>query len=423
MRSVFEELDARGFISQLSDDALRDHLRHPPVTMYVGFDPTADSLHVGHLLPIMAMTHLQRFGHRVLVVVGGATGMIGDPSGKNEERSLLGPEDVARNTAAVKRQLDRFLDFQGANAARILDNNDWIGPIPFVSWLRDVGKFFNVNYMLAKESVKRRMNAEQGISYTEFSYMTMQAYDFVHLHDAYGCTLQAGGNDQWGNITAGIDLIHRLRRARAFGLTFPLIETATGEKLGKTAGNAIWLDTNRTSPYQFYQYWIRLPDADVERFLKLFTFLPLEEIGSTCDLHRRDPGKRIGQRRLAQEITRVVHGDAALARAEHASEVLFGGEVAGLSDAELCVIFADVPSKGFPRARLEAGVAIVDLLVEARLVTSKGDGRRKIQQGGIYINNHRVNEPEAALGIGNLASESMLVVRVGKKQYALLRFV
>src|SRR5262249_21667922 len=275
---VFDTLEERGFVAQCSDEGLRDHLASNRITVYCGFDPSAPSLHLGNLVPIMGLAHFQRAGHRVLEVVGGATGMIGDPSGKSEERNLLTAEQIAQNVASMRRQMERFLDFSGPNPAVIVNNHDWIGPMSFIDWLRDVGKYFTVNYMTAKESVKRRLESEQGISYTEFSYMTLQAYDFLHLFDHFGCTLQVGGSDQWGNITAGMDLIRKLRQGTAYALTFPLVTTAAGEKFGKSAGNAMWLDPAPTSPWDFYQYLVRQEDRDVIRFLNLFTFLPKDQI-------------------------------------------------------------------------------------------------------------------------------------------------
>ena len=308
MISAFDTLNERGFIEQCSDKGIESSLQNENVTLYVGFDPTADSLHLGHLVPLIAMAHLQRAGHQVLAIVGGATGMVGDPSGKSQERKLLTPEQVAHNVASIKKQMDKFLDFEGSHAARLLDNNDWISRMSFIDWLREVGKYFTVNYMLAKDSVKVRLGSEQGISYTEFSYMTMQAYDFLHLFDHYDCSLQCGGNDQWGNIAAGIDLVRRVRGQSIYGMTFPLVTSATGEKFGKSAGSAVWLDPDRTKPYQFYQYWMRTDDRDVERYLMLFTFLRMTDIRALHAAHQHAPERREAQRVLAAEVTRIVHG-------------------------------------------------------------------------------------------------------------------
>jgi tyrosyl-tRNA synthetase len=420
MTCVFETLRQRDFIAQSSDEALPELLARQKVTAYAGFDPTADSLHLGHLVPIMALAHFQRAGHRPLMVVGGATAMVGDPSGKSEERNLLTPEQVAHNVARVRLQLARFLDFDGPGAARLLDNNDWIGRFSFTGWLRDVGKYFTLGYMLAKESVQSRL--EKGISYTEFSYMTMQAYDFLHLFDAEGCTLQVGGSDQWGNITAGIDLIRRLRQAPAYGLTFHLVTTSAGEKFGKTAGNAVWLDPARTSPWDFYQYLVRQEDRDVVRFLKLYTFLTAEPIAQLEQAIREQPEKREAQKALAFEVTRLVHGEGVTQELVRAAEVVYHSEIKGISDQTLAAVFASVPSTSVSRAELEAGIPLLDLLLRTGLAASKGEARRLFQAGGVYVNNTRPAEGEKArLTLASRASESFLVLRTGKKNYHLVR--
>jgi tyrosyl-tRNA synthetase len=419
MTSAFDTLEQRGFVSQCTDEArLRDLLGKGKLTAYAGFDPTADSLHLGHLVPIMALAHLQRAGHRALLIVGGATGMIGDPSGKSEERNLLTAEQIAGNVRAVRGQMTRFLDFAGDNPATILNNYDWIGRLSFLDWLRDVGKHFSLGAMLAKESVKRRLEA--GISYTEFSYMTLQAYDFLHLFDTERCTLQVGGSDQWGNITAGIDLIRRLRQAEAYGLTLPLVTTAAGEKFGKSAGNAVWLDPARTSVWDFYQYLVRQEDRDVVRFLKLYTFLPAERIAELEQAVREQPEKREAQQALAFEVTRLVHGEAAAREMVHAAEVVYHSEIKGISDRTLAAVFASVPSTTVPRAELEAGIELPAVLTRTGLASSKSEARRLLQSGGVYVNNVRQG-PEAKLGPGSLASESFIVLRSGKKNYHLVR--
>jgi tyrosyl-tRNA synthetase len=392
------------------------------LTVYAGFDPTADSLHLGHLVPIMTLAHLQRAGHRILALVGGATGMIGDPSGKSEERNLLTPEQVAHNVEGQGKQLARFLDFDGENPAKIVNNADWIGGMSFLEWLRDVGKHFTVNYMLAKDSVKSRIGSEAGISFTEFSYMTMQAYDFLHLYDTEGCTLQCGGNDQWGNITAGIDLVRKLRAAQVFGVTCPLVTTSSGEKFGKTAGNAVWLDAGRTSPYLFYQYWINVDDRDVVRYLNYFTFLGADRIAALEEQSRTNPGAREAQKALAWEVTKLVHGEDLAGRAKRASEVMFGGEVTGLSDEEVMEAFAEVPSVTMEVGRLEAGIPLVDLLAASALVTSKGEARRLVKAGGASVNNRRETNIGRILKRDDLASEHVMVLRSGKKNYRLVRF-
>lgn len=413
-------------IEQITNrEALDALLATPGQSIYVGFDPTADSLHVGHFLPVLMLARFQRAGHRPIVLVGAATGMIGDPSGRSSERQLLTLEEIRANAEAVHQQLARFVSFEGANAALIVNNADWTTPVSYLEWLRTVGKHFTINYMLAKESVRRRLeDREHGISYTEFSYMLLQANDFLHLFDHANCAIQAGGSDQWGNITAGAELIRKVRAREAFGITFPLLQTSSGEKFGKSAGNAVWLDPKRTSPYQFYQFWIRTDDRDVERMLKLFTFLELAEIAAVMEEHAKAPETRGAQKRLAEEMTRLVHGADALAAAQRASEALFGGEVAGLSDADLADIFADVPSFTVPAASIEAGMKIADVLVAAGAAKSKGEAQRLIQGGGVYLNNKRIEGgPASVVRRGDLASETMFVVRSGKKSYYLGRVV
>ncbi|PLX43112.1 MAG: tyrosine--tRNA ligase [Deltaproteobacteria bacterium] len=422
MKSLYDVLEERGLISQCTDEELRDKLIKEKCTVYIGFDPTADSLHLGSMVPIMVLAHYQRSGHTAIALVGGATGMVGDPSGKSEERNLLTAEQVKENVAGIRKQLSHFLDFDGDNPALLLDNHDWIGPMSFIDWLRDVGKYFNLNVMLGKESVKARLASDAGLSYTEFSYQTMQAYDFLHLFDHHGCTIQGGGSDQWGNITAGIDLIRKARGKSAYGLTSPLITTAKGEKFGKSAGNAIWLDPNRTSPYKYYQYWINTDDRDVERYLKFFTFLPIEEIEEIMRAHEEAPGRREAQRRLAIESTTLVHGQEGLDKALRASQVLFGGEIDGMSDGELSEIFADVPSIEIGRERLNDGIGLIDLLHEAGACKSKGEARRDITGGGIYINNERQGDIERVVTEDDLATETILVLRKGKKNYRMVRF-
>jgi tyrosyl-tRNA synthetase len=420
MTSVYRTLQERGFVAQCSDEALPGLLEQKPFTVYCGFDPTADSLHLGSLVPLLGLAHFQRAGHRVLLVVGGATGLVGDPSGKSEERNLLTRERVEHNVRGVRRQMEHFLAFDGPNPAVIVDNYDWIGRMTFIEWLRDVGKYFTLGYMLAKDSVKRRLEGEQGISYTEFSYMTMQAYDFLHLFDSHGCTLQVGGSDQWGNITAGIDLIRRLRQAQAYAVTFPLVTTSGGEKFGKTAGNAVWLDAARTTPWDFYQYLVRQDDRDVVRFLYFYTFLPVEQVAALEQAVRERPEQREAQKALAFEVTRLVHGEATAKEMAHAADVVYHSEIKGISDEVLAAVFASVPSTTLSRAELEAGPTLVDALVRTGLASSKGEARRLLQSGGVYVNNVR-QAAEAKLGPASLASPSFIVLRSGKKNYHLLR--
>ncbi len=400
--------------------ALDELLSKPNASIYIGFDPTSDSLHAGSLVPALMLARFQRAGHRPIILVGGATGMIGDPSGRSAERQLITVETVRANSEGIAQQLARFVTFEGPNAALMVNNVDWTAGISYLEWLRDVGKHFTVNYMLAKESVRRRLeDREHGISYTEFSYMLLQAYDFLHLFDTYNCRIQGGGSDQWGNITAGAELIRKVKAEEAFGITFPLLSTASGEKFGKSAGNAIWLDANRTSPYQFYQYWINTDDRDVERFLNLFTFLEDDEIARLTAEHRVSPEKRIGQKKLAEQVTAIVHGEEALAQAARASEVLFGGEMTGLTDRDLKDIFADVPSFTISKEKLDQGWKITEAMVAASAAKSKGEAVRLIAGGGVYLNNRRVEAADALLRREDLASETMFVVRVGKKSYFL----
>jgi tyrosyl-tRNA synthetase len=426
MLDLFAELRWRGLINQTTDD---EHLpawfMERPRTVYAGFDPTADSLHVGHLMALMILRRFQKAGHRPIALVGGATGMIGDPSGKSEERNLLSVEVLQANVTAIARQLRRFLDFDaGPHSALLVNNHDWMGRFGYLEFLRDVGKHFPVNVMLAKDSVKNRLErSDGGLSYTEFSYMLLQAYDFVYLHQHCDCEIQVGGSDQWGNITAGIDLARRLHGVQLYGMTCPLLTKSDGAKMGKTESGALWLSAERTSAYRFYQYWINLADADVGPCLRFFTDLGQEEILALEAGHAADPGRREAQRRLASELTRLVHGEDGLAIAQRATEVLFGAEIHELSDAQLGEVFADVPSKELPRDRLAGeGLALVDALVEAGLAKSKGEARRTISQGGAYVNNRRADRVEACLGPNDLAGQSVMVLRCGKKNYALLRF-
>jgi tyrosyl-tRNA synthetase len=429
---LLDDLRWRGLVHQTTDDALGKWLAEKPRTLYAGFDPTADSLHVGNLVALLLLRRFQFAGHKPIAVVGGATGMIGDPSGKSQERNLLSLETLQRNVAAIREQMRRFLDFEAkSNAAVLVNNHDWIAPFSYLEFLRDVGKNFPVNVMLAKDSVKSRLGrhdddiAAGGLSYTEFSYMLLQAYDFVYLYDRFGCELQIGGSDQWGNITAGIDLARRMRSVQLYGLTAPLLTKSDGSKMGKTETGTVWLAAERTSPYQFYQYWIRAEDADVGMLLRTLTTLAREEIESLDAARSHDAARRESQRRLAEELTRLVHGDDGLAIAQRATDIFYGAEISNLHDAQLVEIFADVPSQQLPRNSLEqdGGLSIIDALVAAGLAKSKGDARRTAQQGGAYINNRRIDSADSRLTPADLASESVMVLRSGKKNYALLRFV
>src|SRR5258708_21670486 len=348
--NLFDEFQWRGMIHEATPE-LKQVLGEEKLTGYIGFDPSAASLHVGSLLPVMGLARLQRFGHTPIAIAGGGTGLIGDPSGKTKERQLLTREQVEANLAGIKEQLSRFLDFNAtANPARIVNNADWLSPITMMEFLRDVGKYFTVNNLLAKEAIKRRLETDEGISFTDFSYPLLQAYDYLVLYDRHSCTLQMGGSDQWGNILAGIDLIRRLRSVRAHGLVFPLVTTSAGVKFGKTEAGAVWLDGELTSPYRFYQFWLNTDDRDVISYLKFFTWLSREEIAGQEESVRTEPEKRNAQRELARHVTEMVHGGTALSRAMRASEVLFGKEISGLSVKEVLDIFAEVPSAALERS-------------------------------------------------------------------------
>jgi tyrosyl-tRNA synthetase len=422
MSTVFEEFTWRGMVSDATDGT-RELLAKERVTAYIGFDPTASSLHAGSLLTVMGLARLQRYGHTPIAIVGGGTGMIGDPSGKSQERVLLSPDQIEANVAGIRAQLTRFLDFDAApNQARIVNNADWLGTIDVLSFLRDVGKHFTVNYMLQKESVSRRIASEEGISYTEFSYLVLQAYDFLQLFDRYGCVLQMGGTDQWGNITAGIDLIRRLRGKKAHGLVWPLMTTASGAKFGKTEAGAVWLDPERTSPFKFYQFWLNTDDRDVVPNLKYFTFLDRRAIEAVESTLRAAPETREAQRVLAREVTALVHGAAQVERAERASSLLFGEDIATLPADDVLAVFDDVPSADVPASALDGeGIGMVDLVTRARLAASKSDARRLVQSGGVYVNNRRVSDPYARFTREHAIEGRLLVVRKGQKHNVLVR--
>ncbi len=425
MKDIISDLTWRGLIHQTTDDKLQEWLNAAGRALYAGFDPTADSLHVGSLMPLLILRRFQKAGHRPIALVGGATGMIGDPSGKSEERKLLDVDTLRTNVAGIESQVRMLLDFEGPQAAHVVNNFDWMQSFSYLDFLRDIGKNFPVNVMMAKDSVKSRLErSDVGLSYTEFSYMLLQAYDFVHLHGKHGCELQLGASDQWGNITAGIDLARRMKSVQLYGLTCPLLTKADGTKMGKTETGTVWLSAARTSPYAFYQYWVNLDDADAGKCLRFLTELGREEV-ETLDVARAaNPGQRESQKRLAEELTRLIHGEEGLASAKRATEIFFGAEIGDLSDKQLSEIFADVPSRELPRAQLESeGLVIVDALVEAGLAKNKSDGRRTVEQGGAYVNNRRIASHDTKLTIKDLASETVMVLRSGKKKYALLRFV
>ena len=422
--TLFDEYRWRGMLQDATEGA-EAAFDAEVQTAYVGFDPTAASLHVGHLLPIMGLVHLQRAGHRPIAVVGGGTGLIGDPSGKSEERRLLTREQVAANAERVRGQLESFLDFEGVpNRARLVNNLEWLGGMGMLDFLRDVGKHFPVNVMLRKESVRRRLEDEAvGLSYTEFSYLLLQSYDFYRLFTDYGCRFQFGGSDQWGNITGGIELVRRMTGEKAYGAVFPLITTASGVKFGKTEEGAVWLDPERTSPYRFYQYWVNTDDADAGRYLRYFSLRPREEIERLEESLRDRPQDREAQEALASEMTERVHGTDGLERAQTASEVLFGGaEIQGLAAGEIADIFADVPSSRVARQELEGdGTGLVALLADAGVTGSRGEARRGIEQGGVYLNNRRVTDPRAQVTLDDAIEGRFLVLRRGKKRYHLVQ--
>src|SRR5574341_787883 len=419
--NLIDELRWRGMIHDITDGA-EQALAREKVTAYVGFDPTADSLHVGSLLPIMVLVHLQRHGHTPIALAGGGTGMIGDPSGKTKERLLLDEETLARNVEGIRGQLAHFLHFEGVpNPALMLNNAEWLLPLNLIEFLRDTGKHFTVNYMIAKDSVRTRLDSDEGISFTEFAYMLLQAYDFLVQYERYGCTFQFGGADQWGNITAGVELIRRKLGGEAHGVTVPLVTNASGSKFGNSEAGNVWLDPARTSPYEFYQFWINTADADVIQNLTFFTLLGREEIAEPERSVQTEPQARAAQKRLAEEVTRRVHGEDALRKAVQASEVLFGGAMDGLSAADLRAIFADVPSSAIRRADLQAGKPVVEVAVEAGLERSKGQARNLIQNGGLYVNNVAVADVEAVIGLAEAIDGQVIVLRKGKKTYHLLR--
>ena len=422
MSGIFEELTWRGLVYDKTEEIPALFARER-VTAYIGFDPTASSLHVGSLLTVMGLARLQRFGHTPIAIVGGGTGMIGDPSGKSQERLLLSAEQVEANVAGIRAQLERFLDFHApANAARIVNNAEWLATTGLLAFLRDTGKHFTVNYMLQKESVNRRLESEDGISFTEFSYLLLQAYDFVQLFDRYGCTVQLGGSDQWGNITAGIDLIRKLRAAKAHGLVWPLLKTSTGVKFGKTEAGTVWLDAGRTSPFRFYQFWLNTDDRDVVSHLKLFTFLDRADIDALAERTAAEPGKRDAQRRLAGEVTTLVHGANQAARAEQASSLLFGEDITTLPVDDVLAVFDDVPSSELTMAEFDGpGMGIVDLVARVQLAPSKGEARRLVQSGGVYVNNQRQSDPQARVTREQAIGGRLFVVRKGQKQNHVVR--
>jgi tyrosyl-tRNA synthetase len=421
--SILEDLRARGLVADCTDwDGLAARLAQKPATLYCGFDPTGDSLHVGHLMGQVTMRRFQLAGHHPVALAGGATGMIGDPSGKSAERNLLTREQLAHNVACIKRQLSRLLDFDCAgNPARLVDNADWTVPFTFLDFLRDIGKHFSINMMIAKDSVRSRMEGDNGISYTEFSYMLLQAHDFYHLRRTCDCELQIGGSDQWGNITAGTDLIRKKLGVPAWGLTFPLITKSDGTKFGKTEGGAVWLDPQKTSPYRFYQFFVNTEDAMVVQYLNKFTLLPLDQIAVLAAEFAANPGARIAQKALAREVTALVHGKGAADDAIRASEIMFGGGLEGISEAVFNDVVGEVPTKPIEKLKLEAsGTALTEALVLAGLAQSKGQARKDIEAGGVYLNNQRVTDVARGVTTNDLLFGKHVLLRKGKRSYAVL---
>jgi tyrosyl-tRNA synthetase len=421
MTNLYNELAWRGMVSE-STDGLSDLLDRESVTAYIGFDPTASSLHVGSLLTVMGLARLQRFGHNPIAIVGGGTGMIGDPSGKSQERKLLSRDQLDENVAGIKRQLERFLDFDaGPNRARIVNNAEWLASFDLLGFLRDTGKYFTVNYMLQKESVSRRLESEEGISYTEFSYLLLQARDFLELGDRYGCALQMGGSDQWGNITAGIDLIRRLRGKKAHGLVWPLMTTASGGKFGKTEAGTIWLDPERTSPFQLYQFWLNTEDRDVVSYLKLFTFLDQAAIGELEAATKREPEKREAQRVLAREVTTLVHGAVEVEKAIRGSEQLFSRNAFALPVEELLSSLADAPSTSVTMQVIAEERSLVQWLVETKLASSRSEATRLVLGGGIYVNDVPVKDPKRKLTPDDVWEKVLVVLGKGRRQKHVLK--
>jgi len=424
---ILEELQWRGLIHDCTDlEGLKQRLNQGPIVLYCGFDPTADSLHVGHLVPLLVLRRFQLAGHHPIAVAGGATGTIGDPSGKSEERQLLSKETIAKNIDGVKRQLRKLLDFDStSNPARLLDNASWTENLSVLDFLRDIGKHFSVNQMLAKESVRLRMESrDTGISYTEFSYMLLQAYDFYVLCRDYNCELQIGGSDQWGNITAGIDLIRKKLGKTVFGLTMPLITTASGTKFGKTEAGAVWLDPAKTSVYKFYQFWINTDDRDVIRYLKYFTFYSRDEIAELESKHTQDPSKREAHRALAKAVTELVHGSSATGEAIRASEILFGADVDGVTESVFAEVIGEVPTYQVPGERFDGqGLPLIELLVLTGLCPSKSQARKDIDSGGIYVNNMRQAGWQRNITRNDLLFGKHLLLRKGKKNYVVVTVV
>ncbi len=421
MSDLFSELQWRGLVYDATHGA-KELLAHEKVTAYGGFDPTAPSLHVGHLMQMMALARLQRWGHSPIALVGGGTGMIGDPSGKTVERTLQSREVVEANVRGIRGQLERFLDFEAPkNPARMVDNGEWLNSMRVMEFLRDVGKYFTVNYLLAKESVNRRIESEDGISYTEFSYSLLQAYDFLVLHDRFNCRMQVGGSDQWGNIVGGTDLIRKLRGTHVHGLVSPLLLTSSGTKFGKTEAGAVWIDAGLTSPFRFYQFWLNSEDRDVVNYLKFFTFKPQDEIADLERQMREHPERREAQRALARDVTTMVHGADQVARAERAASVLFSGSLVEADADDILMIFDDAPSISITGSSLESGISVAELAVRAGLAASKGEAGRLLKQGGLYVNDRRVSEERGQVTMADAIGRSVIVLRKGQRERRIIK--
>lgn len=426
---LYDDLKARGLIFQHTIDNLEEWLKTPR-TFYCGVDPTSDCLHIGHLLPLMTMRRMQMAGHKPIVLLGGATGMIGDPSGKSQERNLLTKDSIEKNIFGIRQVIEKFVDLKGPQGAMIVNNATWMEKFTFIDFLRDVGKHFTVNYMLAKDSVKSRIeNKDEGISFTEFSYMLLQSYDFYVLNKNYNCQLQIGGSDQWGNITAGVELIRRMRFANnatqkdeVGGFTIPLVTKSDGSKFGKTESGNLWLDGRKTTPYQFYQYLVRVQDDEVIKYLNYFSLAPLAQLHTLFDEVKNAPEKRAAQIFLARELTKMVHGEAELQKVEKASSTLFSGDLRELDKPMLLEVFSEAPSIKMPKTQL-GQTTLVDVLVESGLSPSKGMARKDVQGGGVYVNNNRMEKEDLVITSDHVLYGSILILRKGKKNYSMVMFV
>lgn len=430
IKNFVEELTWRGMIHTVMPGA-EAHLMEGMKSAYIGFDPTADSLHIGNLVPIMILAHYQRCGHKPVALVGGATGMIGDPSGKSNERNLLDEKTLRHNQEAIKGQLAHFLDFESdaENAAQLVNNYDWMKEFSFLEFIRDIGKHITVNYMMAKDSVKNRISSEssEGMSFTEFTYQLVQGYDFLHLYKANNCTLQMGGSDQWGNITTGTELIRRIAGGKGFAITCPLITKSDGSKFGKSEGGNVWLDAKRTSPYKFYQYWLNSSDEDAEKYIKIFTFLTEEEINALIEEHKEAPHARVLQKRLAEEITKIVHSEADLENAIKASNILFGKstdeDLKQLDEQTFLDVFDGVPQTEIAVAEVEEGLDMIGALAEkGRFLKSNGEARRALKENSISVNKQKVKE-DYTITKEDLINNKFVLLQRGKKNYFLLKLV